>query len=464
MAVARPPGPADRGIIGNFPLGSKDPLGLFRQWATLYGDIVHYRALHRHVYMLNHPDLVKDVLLTNARNFIKGDALRNNRRIFGNGLLTNEGEPWLQQRRLMQPAFRHDRIQAYGQGMVRHAEGMIAGWQDGQSSDIYVDMMRVTLKIVTEELFNVQIAADRDRFAAGINTLLEVSSGGRILLPPLLRMVPTPGNLRYHRAARRLDEIVYGLISRRKAEIAETNVESDDLFSVMLRATDENGVPMSDQQIRDEVLTLLLAGHETTAVALSWTWYLLAKHPQVERALWAELGRVLNGRSPGPQDLAQLPYTERVIKEAMRLYPPIWAVVRSPIEDCDIGGYRVPAGSTVLMSQWVMHRDPRFYPDPERFDPDRWVDGRGPGTPASIPKFAYFPFGAGPRTCIGASFAMMEAVLVLATAAQQFQIRLAPDCLPEPLPSITLRPRHGIRVVLARRPDQLDRGACTAVV
>lgn len=451
MPLMRPPGPADRGIIGNFPLGSRDPLGLFRQWAAEYGDIFHYRVLHRHVYALNHPDLVKDVLLTNARNFIKGDALRNNRRIFGNGLLTNEGEPWRQQRRLMQPAFRHDRIQAYGEGMVGHAERMIAGWHDGESRDIYDDMMRVTLKIVTEELFAVQIAADRDRFAAGINTLFELSSGGRILMPPLLRMVPTPGNLRYHRAARKLDDIVYGLIRKRKAEMAQAAVESDDLFSVLLRATDENGLAMSDKQIRDEVLTLLLAGHETTAVALSWTWYLLAQHPHVERTLWSELHRVLNGRSPRPQDLPDLPYTERVIKEAMRLYPPIWAIVRSPVSDCEIGGYRVPAGSTILMSQWIMHHDPRYYPEPERFDPDRWLEERSPGTPSGIPKFAYFPFGAGPRTCIGASFAMMEAVLVLATTAQHFQVRLAPGIVPEPTPTITLRPKGGIKVVLSRR-------------
>jgi cytochrome P450 len=204
---------------------------------------------------------------------------------------------------------------------------------------------------------------------------------------------------------------------------------------------------MTDQQLRDEVMTLLLAGHETTAVSLSWIWYLLAQHPEVEKKLWSELRGVLNGKSPGMQDLSKLPYTERVVKETMRLYPPAWAVVRNALKDCEIGGYRVPAGATVVVSQWVMHRDPRYYEQPERFNPDRWLDEQA----KAAPKFAYFPFGGGPRTCIGASFAAMEAALVLAAIAQRFQIRVAQDHPVEPLPTITLRPRDGIQVVLTRR-------------
>ena len=424
-------------------MGSKDPLGVFRGWAARYGDMFYYRVLHRKIYFLNHPDLVKHVLVTTPQNFLKGDALRNNRRIFGNGLLTSEGDSWRKQRRLIQPAFHHDRIVVYGEAMVAHAQRMIAGWRDGDARDIYVEMMQVTLEIVTEELFEVEIAADRDRFAAAVNTLLELSSGGRMLLPPLLRLVPTRGNLAYLRAARKLDEIVYGLIRKQRAE----GSGSKGLLSALLQVRDESGRPMAEEQVRDEVMTLLLAGHETTAVTLSWTWYLLAQHPEVEQKLWAELRGVLNGRSPGPGDVAALPYTERVIKEAIRLYPPIWATVRNPVKDCEIGGYRVPAGSAIIMSQWVMHRDPRFYEEPDRFDPDRWLDERAKG----LPRFAYFPFGGGPRTCIGASFAMMEAVLILATVAQQYQVRLAPGFVAEPMPTITLRPRHGIQVVLARR-------------
>jgi cytochrome P450 len=222
------------------------------------------------------------------------------------------------------------------------------------------------------------------------------------------------------------------------------------LLYALLQTRNGDGESMSEEQLRDEVMTLLLAGHETTAVSLSWVWYLLAENPVVERRLWSELQRVLNGRRPGIQDLPELPYTHQVVKEAMRLYPPAWAIVRNPVEDCEIGGYRVPAGATVVMSQWVTHRDPRYYEDPERFSPDRWLEEPRKGTPT----FAYFPFGGGPRTCVGASFAMMEAVLVLATIAQKYQIRVARDCPVEPKPTITLRPKNGIKVVLSRRPEK----------
>jgi cytochrome P450 len=432
-------------------MGSKDPLGVFREWGARYGDIVYYRVLYRHVYFLNHPDLVKEVLQTQQQNFIKGHVLRNNRRIFGNGLLTSEGAAWLKQRRLIQPAFNHESVERYGQAMVAHVERMLTGWRDGESRDVYFEMMRVTLEIVTTVLFQVEIAAERDRFAAAVNTLLELSSGGRMLLPSLLRLVPTQDNLRYMRSARRLDAIVYELIRRQREQNGGRGSGSDSkgLMSVLLHLRGEDGGPMADEQVRDEVMTLLLAGHETTAVTLAWTWYLLAQHPEIEAKLLAELQSVLKGRSPGPRDLPALRYTERVVKEAIRLYPPIWAMARTPLNDCEIGGYRVPAGSAVMMSQWVMHRDARYYDEPQRFDPDRWVDERMKG----IPKFAYFPFGGGPRVCIGASFAMMESVLILATVAQRYQVRLSPGFVAEPMPTITLRPKHGIHAMLARRQD-----------
>jgi cytochrome P450 len=259
-------------------------------------------------------------------------------------------------------------------------------------------------------------------------------------------MLPTPGNIRYRHAARQLDDIVYGLIRHRRSN----GQGADDLLSALLQAQDESGGGMRDEQLRDEVMTLLLAGHETTAVSLSWTWHLLAQHPEIEKKLWSELREVLHGRSPTTQDLSKLPYTERVVKEVMRLYPPAWAIVRNSLEDCELGGYRVPARATLMMSQWVMHRDPRYFEQPERFNPDRWLDDRAKGTP----KFAYFPFGGGPRSCIGAAFATMEAILVLATIAQKYQIRVAPECPVEAVPSITLRPRHGIKVMLIQRGTQ----------
>ena len=357
MTLLRPPGPPSRGIIGNFPMANADPLALLQQWGREYGNVVHYRAFTRHVYFLTHPDLIKDVLLTNHRNFIKGEALRNNRRIFGNGLLTSEGKTWLQQRRLIQPAFHRDRIAACASAMVVQTRNQMAGWQDGEERDLYAEMMQLALKIVCKALFQIEITAERDRFAAALDMVLELSAGGRMLLPPLLRLFPTPGNMRSLRAIRVLDEIVYGVIAeRRRAQDG-----GGDLLSELLRATDEQGFPLTETQVRDEVMTLLLAGHETTAVTLTWTWYLLAQNPDVEQTLVAELRHVLQGRAPCMEDLARLPYTARVIKEAIRLYPPIWALVRNSIADCEIGGYRVPAGSTVLMSQWVTHRDPRFF-------------------------------------------------------------------------------------------------------
>lgn len=441
--LVRPPGPKNRGIVGNLPMASADPLEVFTQWARQYGDIFYYRVFHRHIYFLNHPDLVKDVLVTNHQNFIKGEAIRFNRRIFGNGLITNEGSSWLQQRRLIQPAFYRERIDSYANTMVAYAERMIATWRDGEARDIHRDMMHLTLEIVARTLFNVEIAGESDNIAVALNTLMQLSSGARMLLPPVFRQIPTPGNLRYLQAARRLDDIVYGLIRERRA----SSGVSDDLLTTLLEARDESGAPMTDAQLRDEVMTILLAGHETTAVSLSWTWYLLAQNPEVEQKLCAELRRVLNGRSPTLGDLPELRYTERVVKEAMRLYPPVWALVRNPIKDCEIGGYQVPAGASVIMSPWVMHRDPQHYDQPERFNPDRWLDERT----TAAPKFTYFPFGGGPRSCIGSSFAMMEAVLVLATIAQRYKIGVVQDQPIEPLPTITLRPKHGARALLTRR-------------
>jgi len=438
--LVRPPGPKNRGIVGNFPMGSPDPLGLYTRWARQYGDLFYYRAFHRHIYFLNHPDLLKYVLVTHHQGFIKGEAVRFNRRIFGNGLLTNEGDSWMQQRRLIQPSFGRRSIEPYGETMVAYTGRMMAAWRDGQVRDIHLDMMRLGLEIVAKALFNVEITAETDRVSAALNTLMELSSGGRLLLPPILRRLPTPDNLRFRHAARELDDVVYGLIRKRRANGETTG----DLLHALLEVQRQGTGAMTDEQLRDEVMTLLLAGHETTAISLSWTWYLLAQHPEAEKKLWSELQQVLRGRSPSVQDLPRLPYTERVVKEAMRLYPPVWAIVRNALSDCEIGGYRVPAGATIVMSQWVMHRDPRYYDEPERFNPDRWED-KGTSTPA------YFPFGGGPRTCIGASFATMEAVLVLATIAQKYQMRVAEGFPVEPVPTITLRPRHGIKVVLTSR-------------
>jgi cytochrome P450 len=309
-------------------------------------------------------------------------------------------------------------------------------------------MMRLTLEIVAMTLFSVEIASDKDRVAVALDTLMELSMGARMLLPAAFRRLPTANNRRYEQAVRELDKIVYSLIRERQASPHAASPHGfEDLLGTLLKARHEDGSPMPDQQVRDEVLTILLAGHETTAVSLSWTWLLLSQHPEVEQKLWAELSAVLKGRSPTLQDLASLPYTERVVKEAMRLYPPVWAIVRTAIKPVEIGGFLIPAKSPVIMSQWVMHHDARYYDQPDSFDPDRWLDERY----KSAPRFSYFPFGGGPRICIGASFAQTEAALVLATIAQRYQIRVASTSPVRPTPSITLRPRHGISGVLIRR-------------
>lgn len=446
--LLRPPGPKSRGIVGNFPMGSKDPLGVFTQWAREYGDLFHYRFLYRHIYFLNHPDLIKDVLITQAPNFIKGEAVRVNRRIFGKGLVSNEGASWAQQRRLIQPAFHRTRIEIYANAMVAYTQRMLASWLDGETRDIHQDMMRVTLEIVASALFSVEIASDKDRVAVALDTLMNLSSGARMLLPEMFRRIPTADNVRYQRATAELDDVVFSLIRQRRDNPTPADpTAKHDLLDTLLEARYEDGASMSTQQLRDEVMTLLLAGHETTAVSLSWIWFLLSNHPEVEQKLWAELDHVLHSRSPTLQDLTTLPYTERIVKEAMRLYPPVWAITRSAIKDCEIGGFRVPAKSSVIMSQWVMHRDPRYYDEPERFFPDRWLEERY----KTAPRFSYFPFGGGPRVCIGNTFAQTEAALVLATIAQQYQLRLVPGHPVEPTPSITLRPRYGVKVTLNRR-------------
>ena len=437
-----PPGPPDRFFIGNFPLGARRPLDVLTRWAREYGDIFYYRFLNLHVYFLNRPEYIEDVLVTNFRKFKKGRGLESNRRLFGNGLLTSEGEFWRRERRLCQPAFHPERIQSYAQVMVAYAERMLATWQDGEMRDAHKDMMRVTLEIVGKVLFGAEISEQVAEVGEALEAILRQNTRGQMLFPALMRL-PTPGNLRYRRVVRRLERIIYGIISQRRAE----GGDSGDLLSMLLQARDEDGSHMTDVQIRDEVMTLFLAGHETTALLLSWAWYLLSQHAEVEEKLYAELRQTLAGRSATVRDLPRLPYTEKVIKETLRLYPPAYAMARIALEDYSIAGYRVPAGSSVVFSQWVMHRDPRYFAAPERLCPERWTQEFEKG----LPKFAFFPFGGGPRQCIGSSFAMMEAVLLLATIAQRFRLTLVPGPPIVPEPAITLRPQGGVRVVVRRR-------------
>jgi len=438
--ITRPPGPEPHFLIGNFPLGRPDPLAVFTGWAREFGDIFYYRAGWIHVYFLNSPELIESVLVTNQQNFRKDRVIQNSRWFLGQGLLTSEGGEWLRQRRLSQPAFHRERLALYARIINGCAEEMLDSWKDGENRDVHQEMMQLTLRVVAKVLFSVDVKQESGEVAAALNLLMKHSSGARMLLPPWVRYLPLPFLIRVRRAVRQLDDVVYRIIRERR----RSENDNGDLLSMLMSARDEDGSRMTDRQLRDEVMTFLLAGHETTALSLSWAWFLLSENPEAENKLHHELARVLDGKNPSFEDLPRLCYTEAVVKESVRLYPPAWSLARTAAEDFEIGGYLVPAGSNVVMSQWIMHRDPRFFPSPEQFDPGRWFEEHT----QRLPRFAYFPFGGGPRYCVGASFAMMEATLLLAAIAQRFRLRMVPGHNVVPVPSITLRPKYGIKMSL----------------
>jgi cytochrome P450 len=424
---------------------ARDPLGFLSRCVREYGDVVELRFMGQPIYLLADPGLIEYVLVENNRNFTKTRILKRNRRLLGEGLLISEGEFWRRQRRLAQPAFHRKRVAAYGEVMAAFAERSLGAWRDGQTIDVHEEMMHLTLEIVAKCLFDADVGARATDVGKAMKVALEDFSSQRRLLR-IPKGIPTPHNIRFEMAARRLDGVVSAIIeNRRKSE-----EDRGDLLSMLMLAEDDCGERMTDKQLRDEVMTLFLAGHETTANALSWTFWLLSLNPEVEHELAEELARVLGGRPPTTSDLPALPYVECVLKESMRLYPPAWVVGREAIAECEVGGYRMAAGTMALMSQWIVHRDHRYHEDPERFDPDRWTAQYE----KALPRFAYFPFGGGPRQCIGASFAMTEACLILAAVAQRFKMELAPGQRVEPYASITLRPEKGIRMTLVERSHQ----------
>ena len=440
--VSSPPGPKGHLIGDNLREYARDPLGFLSGCAREYGNVVRLRFMGQNLFLLSDPDLIEYVLVENNRNLSKTRILKRNRRLLGDGLLTSEGEFWRRQRRLAQPAFHRKRVVAYGEVMVAYAERSLEAWRDGQTIDVHEEMLHLTLEIVAKCLFDADVGSRATDVGKAMQVALkDFSSQRRLVRIP--KRVPTPHNIRFEVAARRLDEIVGAIIEDRR----KSGEDRGDLLSMLVLAEDEDGERMTDKQLRDEVMTLFLAGHETTANALSWTFWLLSQSLNAEAKLAEELQRVLGGRTPTMSDLSDLPYVERVVKESMRLYPPAWVVGREAIAECEVGGYRMPAGTTALLSQWVMHRDLCYHENPERFDPDRWTAEYA----KALPRFAYFPFGGGPRQCIGAGFAMAEACLLLATVAQRFRMDLAPGQRVEPYASITLRPKEGIRMSLVER-------------
>jgi cytochrome P450 len=453
-ALALPPGPR-LPILGALVGPGRDPLAMFTRFARTHGDITFFRLGGERCYLVNDPQHIRDVLVTYQGNFTKSRGLERARKLLGDGLLTAEGATHRRHRRLLQPAFHRDRIAGYGRVMIDYAARTSQRWRDGETLDVSKEMMRLTLSIAGKTLFDTDVESSADEVGVAVTEVLE--SFWLNLLPgaDYLEKLPIPKLRRAHAARRRLDTLIYQMIAHRRA----SGADHGDLLSMLIASVDASAVApgapsapgapgapgslrLSDEEIRDEAMTILLAGHETTANALTWTLYLLSQHPDADARLCDELDRVLAGRPPSPADYPNLSYTKRIVTESMRLFPPAWVIGRRAIDVYTLGPYQLPPRAMVFMSPYVTHRDARFYEQPEHFRPERWT----PAFEAALPKFAYFPFGGGARQCIGEQFAWMEAVLVLATLAQRWRFELDPTQRIVPQPLVTLRSKYGMKM------------------
>lgn len=465
MLMDLPPSQKPNLIGGHFRKFRKDPTGFLTAQAAL-GDVSFFRMGAQKSYFLNHPDLVRDLFVVNAHKFMKGRALQRAKNLLGEGLLTSEGEFHLRQRRMIQPAFHRTRIAEYAKSMVEFAERMSENWTDGDVRDIDQEMMHLTLQIVGKTLFNANVEDDADAVGGAMTTVSKLFDF--LLLPysEWLQKLPLPQTRRFDHARTTLNSVIYGIIDERR----RSGEDKGDLLSMLLHARDEDdGGTMSDEQVRDEALTLFLAGHETTSNALTFTWYLLSENPDKAAKMHQELECVLGpgknpsgnadlggfnpksqipnprsgGRLPTIDDLPDLRYTEAVLAESMRLFPPAWAIGRLSLADHDFGGYPIEKGSLVLVSPYVAGRDPRFWEDAGEFIPERW---QTQSVKEAGQKNIYFPFGGGVRRCIGESFAWTEGVLLLATIARRWRLRMVPEQKIGLQPLITLRPKYGMRM------------------
>ena len=451
-----------RAVVG---ARTRDPLAYYGDLVARHGDVVSLRVGTKRFCLVNDPAVIEHVLKDNARNYTKGPSYERFRAFIGNGLLTSEGELWRRQRRLVQPLFHHESIARFTAVVAELASELLGEWEGharaGAPVDVAADLMRLSLAVVGRTLLgsdpSARAAVVRDAIAEILRKSDEqLNSWLRLLdvVLPLRRHIayaiegrlPTASNRRFRRAVATLDEIVLDLIRRRRREPGPAG---PDLLTLLMEARDaEVQEGMTDGQLRDEVMTILLAGHETTATALAWSLYLLDRHPGVEARVRSEIAGAIGGRTPGFADLARLPYTRRVLDEVLRLYPPFWRFGRHAIEDDAIAGHRIPAGCAVLLSPYLTHRHPAYWEHAEQFDPDRFLAEAAPGRP----RFAYFPFGGGPRTCIGSAFAVMEVLTILVVALQRFRLRLVPGHPVEPEPRISLRLRHGLLMTVESAP------------
>jgi cytochrome P450 len=440
------PGPKGSLLLGSLGEYRKDPLHYERDLVHQYGDVVQMRMADHYIYLVANPEDIRYILVEAPEKFTKAPIYRVLlSRFLGNGLLTSDGDFWKRQRKLSQPAFHTKRIQAYGETMVNYTKAMLESWEAGQIHDVNRDMMRLTLSIVVKSLFNTEIGEEADKIGEALTTVLEATSEGiQSVFQMLPEWVPIPRNIKNKQGVAQLDAIINRIIEERR----QSPEDNGDLLSMLLLAEDEEGNHMTDKQLRDEVVTLVLAGHETTANALTWTWYLLSQHPEIEASFHAELDRVLGGRTATLADLRGLEYTSLIFKEAMRLYPPIPSFARQATVPVELGGYTLPAGARIAISPNIVHHDARWWDDPEAFRPERFAKDNEKG----ITRYAYLPFGGGPRVCLGNSFAEMEAVLLLATIGQYYQLRLDPaNQAVVPEPTLTLRPRHNVTMRLEPR-------------
>ena len=438
-----PPGPRGTLLGGNIHQFRTDILNFLLETARDYGPLASFRVGPRQVFLASGPDLIEQVLVTDAQRYIKHFGARAFKPVLGNGLITSEGAFWHRQRKLIQPAFLKTRVKSYAPVMAELTNQMLDSWTPGKRVQIDFEFEVLTSKIALKTLFDLDDRGDHERFDGALKLAFDLMNERlrRIFKLPL--WLPTPANRRLKSAVAELDQTVQSFIAAGRSR----QHPGDDLLSRLLVAQHEDGTRMSDRQLRDEAMTLYLAGHETTALTLAWTWYLLSQHRRVEEKLVSEWKHVLDGAPPSSAHLSRLPYTAAVIAESMRLFPPVYVIGREATTELELGGYRVKPGYTVLMSQWVNHRDPKYFPEPEEFRPERWEHGFS----KRLPKFAYYPFGGGQRICVGSAFALMEAAIILAAVGQRYRFTLDPDAVIGIKTQITLLPANGIPATLERR-------------
>lgn len=439
--------PPTRPVVGHYGTMRSDPLHNLQNVSRTYGDIVRLRVGRIPIVLVNHPDLIERILVTEQKSFIKPALLHRAEETLGKGLLTSEGDFWLRQRRLASPAFHKRKIEGYATSMVERTRERIAGWNEGEIVDVHQQMMALTLEIVTDALFGSSID---EKLIDEVHDILEIALDRfmqyQTMMGMLFDWIPRPRKRRFFSALARLDEIIMEIIESHRAK----GIDPDDdatLLGTYLSMRDDEGKGMSDRQLRDECVTLFLAGHETTASALSFAFYLLSQNPEALGKLHEEIDTVIGDRVPSSADYMQLPYTRKVFAETLRLYPPAWRVGRENLVDVTLGGYRIPAGTQFFASQWSVHRDERWFEEPEAFRPERWTEE----FERSRPRYAYFPYGGGPRLCIGSGFADMEGALIIATVVQSFRLTYRGEIPPALYPSITLRPVNGMRMAISRR-------------